>query len=149
MRTFIAYFSYMIILSLVNFNYDPASAIPGPSLHDIRWDLQVGIATSQCFAFNVSSIIILLLCILKINLLANSSPKFLQQYNHSRLHDPPLSEMLNCSKEIRGILSSVCHLLEIKELAAKLDDEFHALFEQVVLDSCNWVSILTMCFSFV
>ena len=51
--------------------------------------------------------------------------------------------LLNITAEVEGILSGVCHLLEMQELVAKVDSEsnLHTIIEANILDSCHWVRL--------
>ena len=50
--------------------------------------------------------------------------------------------LLNVSGQLKRILSGVCRLLEVYELAARVRNgsDLHAVLGQNVLDSCDWVS---------
>ena len=62
----------------------------------------------------------------------------LQQVKYCASTEP----LLNVTDELGGILSGVCRLVGIHELATIVQNgsDLHAVLGQNVLDSCNWVS---------
>ena len=50
--------------------------------------------------------------------------------------------LINVSQDLGSILNGICSLLEIQELVAQVQNgsDLHAILEQNILDSCQWVS---------
>lgn len=62
------------------------------------------------------------------------------QYQEMSVHEP----LLTVTGELKTILSGVCEMMEIYELALTKvlkESDFHAVFGQALLESCDWVSL--------
>lgn len=65
-------------------------------------------------------------------------PTFIMQHVHLQACE---RKLLNVSGDLSSILSGMCQLMEVQQLAAKVHtgSDLHAILEQNVLDFCQWV----------
>ena len=109
-------------------------------LDDVRWKLVSGLETAYIYTEKLVNNYISnnyyapLMCIV--------ASLYCHIIQSLQMHACDSEPLLTAGAELTTLLSAVCELMEVEELAAKVRNgsDLHIILEQNILDACHWVN---------